>query len=88
MLTDNQRDELVAMGPPNVRLHLAQWPGRGPGAAIGGFKCGDINRGDILDWLAIKDRADKRLQYWILFWAIVAALAGIAGVAVAVWHPW
>lgn len=80
MLSDEQRKELEKMGAANVRMHLLQWPGRGPGADISGFVSGSMNRGDIVDWLAVQDRAERRRQGWILFWAVVAGVAGVLGV--------
>jgi hypothetical protein len=53
MLTNEQRAELEALGPENVR-QKQMLGGRGRGAAVPGFKCGDITRGDIEDWLAEK----------------------------------
>ena len=70
-LSDANLKELETMGAPQVRLHVSQWSGRGLGADIGGFKTGDMLRGDILDWLVAKDRAEKRFQGWMLFWASV-----------------
>lgn len=86
MLTDAQRTELKTMGAPNVRLHVAQWPGRGPGSDVPGFKCGAINYGDIFAWLATEDRSERRRQTWILCWAIVGGIAGIAGVIATILH--
>jgi hypothetical protein len=84
MLTDDQRAELESMGAPNVPMHLMQWGG-GCGADIGGFKCGNINRGDIVDWLAEQNRAEESRQSWILFWAIVGGCAGIASVVTTIY---
>jgi hypothetical protein len=53
MLTEVQRSEFEEMGAPNVRTHLLHF-GAGLGADVGGFKCGHINRGEIVDWLAAK----------------------------------
>jgi hypothetical protein len=51
MLSRAQKDELEQQGPQNIRFKLASYGG-GRGAAIGGFRCGDFNRGEIEDWLA------------------------------------
>src|SRR5664279_3893422 len=52
-LTREQRTELEGLTPATVRLMLLQG-GPGRGAAISGFKCGDITKGDIDDWLIEK----------------------------------
>jgi hypothetical protein len=78
MLADVQRAELEEMGATNLRTHLIHF-GAGRGADICGFKCGCINRGDINDWLAEKHRHDERRQRWILFWAVIGGVAGMAG---------
>ena len=75
MLTETQRKELEDMGAPNVRTHLLQYGGS-RGADIGGFKCGNITRGDIVDWLATQNRIEESRQNRILFWAIVGGVAG------------
>jgi hypothetical protein len=76
-----------------VGLKLMAHGGPGRGAAIAGFDCGSINRGDIEDWLAEKTRQEERQQAQTLQrakiagWAgIVAAVIGALGIAVAVLH--
>jgi hypothetical protein len=81
-LTADQRKELQEFGATNVRFKLPTH-GAGRGAAISGFKCGDITRGDIEDWLAEKSREETALQQRILFWARVAGWTGIVGIVIA-----
>ena len=57
MLTPEQRAELEEHGAASIRFKLTQY-GAGRGASISGFKCGDITRGDIEDWLARKSREE------------------------------
>jgi len=78
MLTDAHRAELEEMGAPNVRAHMVHF-GADRGADVGGFKCGNINRGEIVDWLAAKHQHGERRQRWILFWAVIGGVAGMAG---------
>jgi hypothetical protein len=84
MLTEVQRSELEEMGAPNVRVHLLHF-GAGRGADVGGFKCGHINRGEIVDWLAAKHQHDELRQRLILFWAVVGGVAGMASVGATIW---
>jgi hypothetical protein len=72
------------MGAPNVRAHLLPW-GKGRGADVGGFECGNINRGEIVDWLAAKHQHVERRQRWTLFWAVVGGVAGMASVGATIW---
>jgi hypothetical protein len=90
-LTPEQRAELEEHGPQNIRFKLPQHGG-GRGAAIPGFKCGDITRGDIDDWLAEKSRIETAQQAATLKWAKIAGWAGIAsviltavGIAIGLW---
>ena len=53
------------------------------GAAISGFTCGDITRGDIEDWLVEKNSEETALQHTILFWARVAGSTGLVGIVIA-----
>jgi hypothetical protein len=92
-LNNIQRNELEATGAKVVSFKLMAQPGADKGAAIRGFNCGDITRGDVEDWLADKARDEERQQARILQWAriagwsgIVAAVIGALGVAVAVLH--
>ena len=84
MLSPDQHSELERMGTENVRSKLTTYGG-GRGAAIGGFRCGDITRGDIEDWLAEKHSSERREQQSTLFWAKIAALTGIITVAIALY---
>jgi hypothetical protein len=82
MLTPEQRAELEHLGAPYIRLKLTQY-GSGRGASISGFKCGDITRGDIEDWLAEKSAEETAQQSAILRWARIAGWAAIASVILA-----
>jgi hypothetical protein len=82
-LTAEQRAELEASGPATVRLKLTQY-GAGRGASISGFKCGDITRGDIEDWLVEKNIEETALQQGTLRWAKIAGLAAIISIIVTV----
>ena len=84
MLTDAHRAELEEMGAPNVRAHMVHF-GADRGADVGGFKCGNINRGEIVDWLAAKHQHVERRQRWTLFWAVVGGVAGMASFGAAIW---
>ena len=81
MLTAEQRDELEAHGPSTVRTKLLQ-SGPGRGASVSGFKCGDLTRGDVEDWLSEKHLEETNLQNDTLRWARIAGWAGIASVLV------
>jgi hypothetical protein len=87
MLTRAQKDELEQQGAQNIRFKLASYGG-GRGAAIGGFRCGDISRGEIEDWLAEKYQREAAQQCSTLRWARIAALAATVSAilsAIAVW---
>jgi hypothetical protein len=83
LLTPDQRKELEDWGAPSIRHKLAQW-GAGRGASIDGFKCGDITRGDIEDWLVEKNIEETALQQGTLRWAKIAGWAGIISIIVTV----
>jgi hypothetical protein len=83
MLTEEQHTELEALAPATVRLKLVQG-GAGRGATISGFKCGDITRGDIDDWLIEKNVEEVALQQGTLRWAKIAGWSGIVSVVVTV----
>jgi hypothetical protein len=91
-LSSEQRAELETLAPAMVRLKLLQG-GAGRGASIAGFKCGDITRGFIEDWLAEKDEA-RRLRdlqsfnysRWTFYVAVGALIAAIIGIIVTVLH--
>jgi hypothetical protein len=90
MLTAEQRAELEEQGPQNIRFKLASYGG-GRGAAIGGFRCGDITRSEIEDWLAEKYQMEAAQQRSILRWARIAGWAGIVSVILAgvgIWLSW
>jgi hypothetical protein len=78
-LTPAQRAELEESGPATIRLKLTQY-GAGRGASISGFKCGDITRGDIEDWLVEKNSEETALQQGTLRWAKIAGVAGIISI--------
>ena len=80
-LNNEQRAELEDLAPDTVRLMLLQG-GAGRGASISGFKCGDITRGDINDWLIDKNIEEVALQRAILRWAKIAGCTGILGVII------
>ena len=68
----------------------AAW--NGPWCVIPGFRCGDITRGDIEDWLIEKARIEATQQAATLRWAMIAGWAGIisailtaAGIAIGFW---
>jgi hypothetical protein len=82
-LTAEQRTELEALAPASVRLMLLHG-GPGRGASIGGFKCGDITKGDIDDWLIEKNVEESAVQLGTLRWAKIAGLAGIISVVATV----
>ena len=91
MLTTEQRAELEHHGAVSIRFKLTQH-GAGRSAAISGFKCGDITRGDIEDWLAEKSAEEAAQQSAILRWAriagwaaIIGALLTAVGIAISIW---
>lgn len=98
MLTDIQRAELENNGLASIRLKLAAYSGghTGPGSAIGGFRCGDITRSDIDDWLIEKTAEETKQQRDTLFWArvagwgtIISIIVALAAIAVGSWlHDW
>jgi hypothetical protein len=48
-------------------------PGAGHGSLVPGFKCGDIERGFIEQWIAAQERDAAKLQASTLLWAQIAA---------------
>ena len=81
-LRPDQRAELEALGPDNVRIRLIG-AGTNIGACVGGFKTGDMDRGDVEDWLAEKYAGQVRVESWTLWAAVVGAVAGTIGVLIA-----
>jgi hypothetical protein len=84
-------DGLEHLGAASIRFKLTQH-GSGRGASISGFKCGDITRGDIEDWLAEKNAEETAQQSAILRWARIAGWAGIVsvvltaiGIVISIW---
>ena len=73
--TPDQRKELEALGPENVRTRLI--PGTGPAASVGGFKTGNMDRGDIEDWLGEKHASKVQFDRVVLLAAIIAAVTGV-----------
>jgi hypothetical protein len=82
VLTPDQRKELENLGAATIRFKLLQ-SGGGRGAAVTGFTCGEISRGDVEDWLVEKNREETALQRTILFWARVAGWTGLVGIGIA-----
>ena len=79
-LRDHQKAALEEAGIGVVSLKLATY-GSGRETLIGGFKCGEIARGDIEEWLMAKTREEQLAP---LRWAKVAAWVVVAGAIVAV----
>ena len=91
MLTTEQRAELEHHRAASILFRLTQH-GTGRDGAISGFKCGDINRGDIEDWLAEKNAEEAVQQSATLRWARIAGWAGIVsviltaiGIVISIW---
>lgn len=82
-LTREQRTSLEEAGIRVVSLKLATYGG-GKGSFVGGFKCGEILRGDIEGWLAAKTKDEQSQQDRTLKWAQIAGWAGIASVVIAI----
>lgn len=78
-LNAEQRAELEALGPATVRTKFFH-SGAGRGAAVAGFACGNLNRGDVEDWLSEKHAEETKLQNSTLQWAKIAGWAGIVSV--------
>jgi hypothetical protein len=90
-LTLEQRAELETLGSGTVRTKLIQ-PGHGAGAALQGFKTAPLGltRSDVEDWLAEQHTKEEQRERSILFWARLAGIVAIIGVAAtigtAIWH--
>jgi hypothetical protein len=80
MLTDDQRAALEKAGTALVAMILSQVQGAGPDAPIAGFQCKPPQKRDVEDWLAAKSKEEKAQQSGVYRWAVIAGLAGIAGV--------
>jgi hypothetical protein len=78
-LTPEQRRELENLGAATIHFKLLH-SGAGRGAAVGGFRCGEITRGDIEDWLGEKISEETALQASTLFWARIAGVAAVISV--------
>ena len=79
-LRPDQRTELEALGPESVRIRLMA-AGTNIGACVGGFKTGDMDRGDVEDWLGEKHASKVQFDRVVLSAAIIAAVAGVLTVA-------
>jgi hypothetical protein len=91
-LSNKERDELEALRPATVRIMLVKG-GPGRGASIPGFKCGEISKVDIDDWLIEKDKAQAGRDFqsfnyarWTFYVAVGALIAPIIGIIVTVLH--
>jgi hypothetical protein len=87
VLTDQQRADLDKEGVSNVR-GLLMHAGRGWGALVQGFRCGDLTRGDVADWLAEKDAEDVRVRDSTLLLAKIAAIGTVVSVIVGIAPIW
>lgn len=71
---------LEKLGAQNVAIRLAQ-TGGGSASDIGGIGTTSITRGFIEDWLRIKqvekDELETRRYRFVIFWAFIAAVAGV-----------
>jgi hypothetical protein len=86
-LTFDQQRECERQGPDNVRRQLA-YAGANPGSVVPGLGDGMMTRGDVQEWLAEIERKSaeeqKEATANTLFWAKVAAWAGIIGIVVTI----
>jgi hypothetical protein len=86
-LTFDQQRECERQGPDNVRRQLA-YAGANPGSVVPGLGDGMMTRGDVQEWLAEIERKSaeeqKEATASTLFWAKVAAWAGIIGLVVTI----
>lgn len=85
-MTTAETAALEATGATNVRDKLRH-AGPGRGAAVRGFSCGELTRGDIEDWLAAKERADRqsarRRADIAIATSLVSLAVGLAGLLLA-----
>ena len=58
-LTASEQAALEAAGAANIRDKL-RYAGPGSGAVVPGLASGNLSRGDVEDWLAGKEREEKR----------------------------
>jgi hypothetical protein len=72
----DQRAELEGLGPESVRIRLMA-AGTNTGACVGGFKTGDMDRGDVEDWLGEKHVRKVQFDRVVLLAAVVAAVTGV-----------
>jgi hypothetical protein len=86
-LTFDQQRECERQGPDNARRQLA-YAGANPGSVVPGLGDGMMTRGDVQEWLAEIERKSaeeqKEATASTLFWAKVAAWAGIIGIVVTI----
>jgi hypothetical protein len=88
LLNEEQRAELEALGPENIRVKLNS-SGAGRGADVAGFKSGRLSagyltRGDVEDWLSEQYVAEAKDRKSTLRWAKIAGWSAIVGVAVGI----
>ncbi len=91
-LDPRTRAELERRGAANVRLLIANdnWVGPGEQSAveIGGGDIPRPSRAQVESWLKEQDQAEAALQAGrhrqVMFWAIAATIAGIAGVLISI----
>jgi hypothetical protein len=92
MLTPEQRAELDSHSPSSIQFKLLQ-AGPGRGASVSGFKCGEITRGDIEDWLVdqnvLQRSRDRNLFFysqWTFYITAATLIAAVIGVVATILH--
>jgi hypothetical protein len=80
-LSTSQRTQLEQLGVEVVSGHLLQ---AGPDRGTAITWLGDMNRGDVEDWLAEQGRKAGKLQAQTLYWVKASVWIGIAGILVAI----
>lgn len=86
-MKQEERDELKTLRSDNVRMMLAaNSRGTGRGASVSGFKIhgGEMNRGDVMDWLVEQATIEAAQKAATLRWAMIGGVAGILAIIVTV----
>ena len=80
MLTNDQKVEFERIGADTVRLLLANDARSGRGSSVGGLSIGETTRGDVYDWLAVKQREEEKERATALFWAKAAGWTSVVAI--------